>query len=122
MPDQRPFNRFVILEHDFPFLHWDLLLEEPDACRTWRLRNQPAPGLVVKAEPLASHRKHYLDYEGPVSGNRGNVSRWDAGTFEWVRDQEGLTEITLNGARVDGTCLLTRAAEGQWEFLWRRES
>ena len=34
------------------------------------------------ATRLPDHRKHYLDYEGEVTGNRGIVSRIDAGIYE----------------------------------------
>ena len=78
--------RFVILEHDWPARHWDLLLEAGAVLRAWRLLAEPGPAAAVPAEPNADHRPAYLDYEGPVSGGRGTVSRWDAGTFTWRAD------------------------------------
>lgn len=72
-------GRFVILKHDHPFVHWDLLLEAEGALRSWRLLAEPRPDLIMTAQPLPDHRLHYLDYEGPVSGGRGTVSRWDRG-------------------------------------------
>ncbi len=76
--------RFVILEHDYPHLHWDLMLEDGDVLRTWRLSAPPEPGVGVDAEPSFDHRLIYLDYEGPISDGRGNVKRHDKGTFEWI--------------------------------------
>ncbi|MFO1094461.1 MAG: DNA polymerase ligase N-terminal domain-containing protein [Planctomycetaceae bacterium] len=73
--------RYVILTHDHPFPHWDLMLESGGVLRTWRLLNEPATGRRVPAERLADHRLKYLDYEGPVSGGRGIVARWDYGTY-----------------------------------------
>jgi hypothetical protein len=35
----------------------------------------------VLAERLADHRLDYLKYEGPVSGDRGEVRRLDAGNY-----------------------------------------
>ena len=81
--------RFVILEHDWPTRHWDFFLESGPVLRAWRLLAEPAPGRVVPSEPNAEHRRLYLDYEGPVSGGRGNVVRWDAGTFEWIAEAPG---------------------------------
>ncbi|MCA9059439.1 MAG: hypothetical protein KDA85_13115, partial [Planctomycetaceae bacterium] len=75
-------KRFVILEHDFPFLHWDLLLEDEVDARTWRLLEDPRSGRSVRAEPIARHRLHYLTYEGPVSGNRGDVHAIARGTWQ----------------------------------------
>lgn len=90
--------RFVILEHDWPDRHWDFLLEDGPTLAAWRLFAEPAIGRSVAAEPNAPHRPAYLDYEGPVSGGRGGVTRWDAGTFE--RTESG---VELRGTRISGT-------------------
>lgn len=89
--------RFVILEHDWPTPHWDVLLEAGPVLRAWRLAAEPAPGRAVPAEPNADHRPFYLDYEGPVSGGRGTVRRWDAGAFEWIGDGPDGVEVELYG-------------------------
>ena len=69
--------RFVILTHDHPHLHWDFMLEADGVLKTWRLQDEPLPGrkFETPAEPLPDHRIAYLDYEGPVSNNRGIVTR-----------------------------------------------
>ncbi|MBX9585227.1 MAG: hypothetical protein K2X87_33390 [Gemmataceae bacterium] len=94
--------RYAILEHDWPARHWDLFLEAGNVLRAWRLLAEPLPGASVPAEPAADHRLMYLDYEGPVSGGRGSVTRWDAGTFEWVRDEPGRVVIEVDGLRLRG--------------------
>ena len=73
--------RFVILEHDHPFLHWDLMLEAGSVLRTWRLRPPPRRGEAIVATAVFEHRLLYLDYEGPISGGRGRVLRWEHGTY-----------------------------------------
>jgi hypothetical protein len=93
--------RFVILEHDHPELHWDLMLEAGGVLRTWRLAQPPTAGAAIKAVALGDHRLHYLDYEGPVSGGRGTVTRWDRGTYE---EEGGVFE--WRGARVRGRARL----------------
>jgi hypothetical protein len=109
--------RFVILEHDHPHLHWDLMLEAGEVLRTWRLSEVPRPGLAVAAEPLGNHRKLYLDHEGPVSGNRGHVKRWDAGTFTWEVDSPDRLVIRLEGISCRGTAVLERNAAGNWMLI-----
>jgi len=109
-------SRFVILEHDHPVLHWDFMLEAGAVLRTWRLEAPPQPGWEVRAEPLSDHRLLYLDYEGPVSGNRGSVHRWDAGSFSWASDEPGRVAIRLDGARCRGPAELRRDAAGAWTF------
>jgi len=74
-------RRFTILEHDHPHLHWDLLLDAGDALRTWRLLSPPACLQWIAAEQLPDHRRLYLDYEGPVSGNRGYVVQTHTGLY-----------------------------------------
>ena len=90
-------GRFVILEHDHPFLHWDLLLEDECSARTWRLLRKPCLGEPIAAEPLPDHRLIYLDYEGVVSGDRGTVKRFLAGTYELLFDQTDVLTFALTG-------------------------
>ncbi len=111
--------RFVILEHDHPFLHWDFMLESGDFLRTWRLCAKPQVAAVVAAESLGDHRKAYLDYEGPVSGNRGSVKRWDAGTFHWEVDTPERVVVRLQGERCAGSAVLERTEAGNWKFTFR---
>jgi hypothetical protein len=108
--------RFVILEHDHPFLHWDFMLEAGDLLRTWRLLEEPGPGRTVRAEPLGDHRKRYLDYEGPVSGNRGNVKRWDFGAFAWQVHTEDRIVVELHGRRLRGSATLQRSTDAEWSL------
>lgn len=93
--------RFVILSHDWPYAHYDLMLESGNALRTWRL-SEPPEEEPVAAEPLADHRLDFLEYEGPLSGERGSVTRWDSGTFEWECDTGDLIRIRAKGIRVAG--------------------
>lgn len=81
-------GRFVILRHDHPFLHWDLLLEHGDTAATWRLLTEPVAGKPIPCERIADHRLHYLTYEGPVSGGRGAVIRVAAGFYQSVHPAE----------------------------------
>ena len=112
--------RYVILEHDYPELHWDLMLEAGETLRTWRLTAPPQPGNRVQAEASFDHRRLYLDYEGPVSGNRGNVKAWDRGTYETAMEAlaEGATcvVVQLRGTRLCGAATLQRDETGAWSL------
>ncbi|MDG2388292.1 MAG: DNA polymerase ligase N-terminal domain-containing protein [Planctomycetaceae bacterium] len=110
-------SRFVILTHDHPHLHWDLMLEQETSLRTWRLNEDPNNSGPITAEELSNHRKHYLDYEGPVSGNRGTIVRWDMGTYETVADSEYQLEIKLAGEKIHSQAVLSRNPQNDcWEF------
>src|SRR5262245_18811650 len=103
--------RYVILEHDHPVLHWDFMLEAGDVLRPWRLAAPPQVGQAVAAEPSFDHRLVYLEYEGPVSGDRGTVTAWDRGTFvEEAEPAERAQRVVvrLQGERLQGTAILER--------------
>jgi hypothetical protein len=110
--------RYVILEHDHPFLHWDLMLEIDIALRTWRLAAPPASGGIISAQPLGDHRLAYLDYEGPVSGNRGTVKQWDRGDFEMISEGEDQLVLRLCGRRFNGSATLRRTGMN-WELAFQ---
>lgn len=115
-------RRFVILEHDHPSVHWDFMLEADGVLRTWRL---PAPpGAVpqageMPAEEIADHRLAYLDYEGPVSGERGSVKRVDRGNYHVVAAAENMVHVTLWGTVVVGEVVLKRRDGTAWTATWR---
>jgi len=103
--------RFVVLHHQFPpdharAAHWDLMLEQGDTLRTWALPAEPRAGETVTAEALSDHRLAYLDYEGPVSGDRGWVNRWDSGTFELKHQSDVHLELSLKGNCLQGSLIL----------------
>jgi hypothetical protein len=109
-------SQFVILIHDHPFLHWDLLVRSGDVLRSWRLLESPerwqfnALSASLSAEAIANHRLAYLDYEGPVSRERGQVVRWDHGAAEWLIDEVGAIRWRLDGDKLVGELSLDRDA------------
>src|SRR5262249_60311740 len=89
-------RRFVVLIHNHPALHWDLMLEKQAALRTWRLARPPDAAGSIHAEELPDHRQAYLDYEGPVSGDRGAVRRLARGEFTGVEESGTRRVVTLS--------------------------
>ncbi len=112
--------RFVILEHDHPELHWDLMLDKGDALETWRLSKPPEEAeMVIQATALPGHRRMYLDYEGAVSSNRGTVRRWDTGTYsEGVDPSPDLRVIILHGDHARGRLRLEHVEGAEWRCRW----
>lgn len=111
--------RFVILYHQTPAdderdSHWDLMLESDAVLRTWALTEEPGNGKTVSAQALADHRRAYLDYEGPLSENRGTVSRWDAGTYVLLEESDTQLVVQLQGGRVQGRVTLDRSEDHYW--------
>ncbi len=111
-------RRFVILTHDHPVLHWDLMFDTGDALRTWRLETEPTVGVEIRAIALPDHRRMYLHYEGPVSGDRGKVSRWDSGTYSVLEETPSGLTFEVDGERVSGVIEMVREDVGdEWVFI-----
>ncbi len=99
-------RRFVVLFHQFPLDHprddhWDLMLETESSLLTWALQEMPEPGKSISAVELANHRISYLEYQGPVSGNHGSVTRVLGGQYFWKSGSEsdGKRAVLAFGAR-----------------------
>lgn len=110
--------RYVILAHDHPTLHWDFMLEQDGVLKTWRLP-LPPPAEPREAFALGDHRIAYLDYEGPVSGNRGSVRRWDTGAYESLEKTATTWTVALHGARWQGIVTLTHDRDQHWTVLFK---
>jgi hypothetical protein len=104
-----PALRYVVLQHseiDEP--HYDLMIETAPGSdlATWRVSHWP-PDATDKFTALPNHRRHYLEYEGPISGNRGKVLRIASGTHQIVENSPARFVIHLdNGNQIE----LTRTA------------
>lgn len=106
--------RFVLLEHQWKGVHWDFMLEHGDHLRTWAIDGPVVAGKELPARELPDHRAAYLDYEGPISGDRGSVSRVDHGTYvpiEWADDR---VRLHLMGRQLVGDVLLWRPRPGMY--------
>jgi hypothetical protein len=85
------------------------MLEADGVLWTWELRELPAAWAKalgcettcdaesVSATRLADHRLAYLEYEGLVSGSRGQVRRLDGGEFTWILQSPNQIEAVLKG-------------------------
>ena len=104
--------RFVILEHHWKGIHWDFMLERGAALETWAIDSSIQFRVDLSSRKLPDHRLVYLDYEGEISGGRGEVSRYDRGTFDCLIWTENLIRIHLRGGRFLGDVEL-RAVENQ---------
>lgn len=111
--------RFVVLTHsDSRGVHWDLMFEEAGALRAWSLAVEPRLGRSCDARQLTDHRKEYLDYEGPVSGDRGTVTAFDRGEYMLLESTPTLWRAAIQGARLAGLVVFSREREDEepWQF------
>ncbi|MBX3425143.1 MAG: hypothetical protein KF688_05635 [Pirellulales bacterium] len=125
--------RFVLLRHVTPpdsprASHWDFMVERGAALATWAVEELPsawrrglgedatAEAEAVRALRLPDHRLAYLEYEGPVSDDRGVVSRTDAGACTVLQWSERSVLLLLAGERLVGRVALQLAEDGHWSL------
>lgn len=105
-------GRFVVLRHECgpanggpAAIHWDLLLELPGYAQlpTWQIASPPESWPTAGTLPawrIADHRTIYMTYEGPISRDRGTVTRVESGAARVHIGPGTEWEILLQGAQV----------------------
>ena len=117
--------RYALLRHtgapdDPTGCHFDLLLEDGETCRTWRLNKLPCLDRPPQtASALPAHRLAWLEpRSAAVSGNRGWAERVMAGRYSGALPQNpaGPVQVQLRDGDLigillisEGTCQLRRA-------------
>lgn len=115
-------DRYVILHHKGSECeHWDLMLETGAVLATWQLADQPsgAVGESIEARSIGDHRTRYLDYEGPIGGDRGQVTIYDRGTYRCLDRSADRWRLELAGAVLAGSFELVRSTSDdpdRWVF------
>ena len=103
--------RWVLLRHtgaphDIKGIHFDLLLEDKDFCRTWRLSDIPLlDGPYVHSVYISPHNLSWLDIKEKVlSGNRGVATRIKKGIFlkSLPSVKKNFINLSLNWEGVEG--------------------
>ena len=99
------------------------MLEACGVLKTWALPRVPEAGVEMECKTIADHRLAYLDYEGPVSGERGVVTRWDRGTYTIERQSDVEWAVDLVGEKLVGTAFIRRLSDvlEWWIFSFAEE-
>ncbi|MCY2976121.1 MAG: hypothetical protein NTW52_15810 [Planctomycetota bacterium] len=88
--------------------HFDLMLEKNGRLATFELFQLPIPGERFPVRRLAEHRIDYLDYEGPISGDRGHVTQWTAGHYLTAVESDNKWILELYSPRLSARIVLLR--------------
>jgi hypothetical protein len=107
-------HRFVVLNHtDVAEPHYDLMIDPGSQAPliTFRLMRWP-PTDAQDVVRLPDHRRIYLSYEGPVSGERGQVRRISEGSAR--PDGAGWLLCTSEGRPLGIVQPLQRNGQTQW--------
>jgi DNA polymerase Ligase (LigD) len=110
--------RFVLLEHRWNGVHWDLLLENGETLRTWAIDSPVMPDRELPARSLPDHRSIYLEYEGEISGNRGTVRRIDEGIYQPRVWSASLVRVRFQGVQLVGEAELRQVEGGSEGEDW----
>lgn len=100
--------------------HYDWLFESSGTLATWATRDRlptHTDGEVAGLR-LPDHRTMYLDFEGPVSGNRGSVRRVELGFFEVIRSSSDRYQLRTRGTR-EGILNIYLTWFGDGSSFWR---
>ncbi len=79
--------------------HFDWMFDHGQALLTWATDTYPTTedDSPILARRLTNHRRIYLTFEGPLSDQRGEVERIEAGEYELVRLTVDYFECKLIG-------------------------
>ena len=120
-PNERPSRvRFVVLFHtQRQGDHFDLMIDDGSWLATWKTREAPETACDGEMDCLriGDHRRIYLDYEGPVSGDRGDVKQHDAGQCVIHVKSQHRWDVTFEGKRLKGQ--FTLAKDHRSRETWR---
>lgn len=117
--DAQDTTAFVVLHHaDRQGAHYDLMIDRGEHLATWKSSQPPeeAQASPLTCQRIGDHRRMYLEYEGPVSGDRGTVRRHDSGSCEVRVQAVDRWHIQFHGERLIGDYELARMADGSWEL------
>ncbi|MFA5292868.1 MAG: DNA polymerase ligase N-terminal domain-containing protein [Phycisphaerae bacterium] len=96
-------KRFVVQKHTKGSdIHWDLMIEDGDKLKTWRLENPPEKLSTekTKATPIDDHDKKFLTYQGPVNNGTGTVEIVDEGFCIIESTSENEMNINFDGKKL----------------------
>ena len=102
--------RYAIHLHITDPAHYDFMFEKDGVLVTWRVSTdgmeEMLEGQTVSAERIKDHGIRYLDYEGPISCDRGRIELFDSGEYESDPASNPI-KLRLAGSRLNGTITIS---------------
>lgn len=110
-------GRFVLLWHELDHIpdrqsHFDLMIEHAGEFITLELLQWPSEIGPIRGRFLPAHRLAYWELEGPISNNRGSVSRITRGSYETTLFEPGVWRFALSSDNLTA----------QVELLWNPQT
>jgi hypothetical protein len=111
-----PSLHYAILRHEgIANPHFDLMFETTPGSElaTWRSPTWPIETEATLTR-LKDHRRDYLSYEGPISGDRGHVRRVESGVYHLKKRAEGLWLLTFKSLTTHRQLEFRQQAGDRW--------
>ena len=114
--------RFVIHYHESENSHYDFMLENNESLDTWQISEASIHKLIafkeISAEKIFNHRKKYLEYEGPISCDRGRVEIFDSGEYCNMKESADSFTIDITGEKIKGSLYIKQKSKTKiYSFL-----
>ncbi len=93
-------------------------MEEAHGLRAWEVPSDWHNMPIQTVQELPLHRVEYLEYEGPISGDRGVVRRIARGNYQLLEENATCVRYNLQSEQFSGTITLTRC-EQDWTLTWQ---
>lgn len=98
--------RFVVHFHSHQKNHYDLMIEKNESLITWQIEEKDLidilNGKIINVKKIQDHRKVYLDYEGPITCDRGYVEIFDTGEYEEIEWNNLNIILNFFGKKITG--------------------
>lgn len=104
---------FVVLRHsDQGGDHFDLMIDQGSHLATWKFQQAPETvDTVLVCRRIFDHRRFFLDYEGPLSGDKGSVSQHDRGHCRILGCADDEWNVSFLGKHLVGRFDLVKEAD-----------
>lgn len=112
----------MLRHEDREGVHYDLMIDTGESLTTWKCPKPPesARDSPLDCRRIGDHRRLYLDYEGPISGDRGEVRRHDRGRCVISESSMDCWKVEFFGQRMMGKFHLSRETNDVWRCeSWR---
>lgn len=119
--------RFVVLKHTMPADserqdHFDIMFEHDGVLLTWASPHLISNQFDGNCTRLFDHRLHYLEFEGEVSGDRGEVKRVASGMYDAIDSMlpdANCYRLHVSSEQLDTEIRLQQIEEQQWQISCR---
>ena len=111
---------YSIIKHtlsDYTF-HYDFLIKKNDILQCWQFSSiaNIEIGELIFCKKIFDHRLKYLNYQGPISNNRGKVQIIQNGFLEIIIQEDNLVRFRIDSELLNGNFEIRKIQSEAWEF------